>query len=226
MFGRFITIEGGEYTGKTTQAKLLVDKLNTNGYKAMLVRDPGGTEICEVIRSILKNQVSKTEKLVPPAELFLYLASRAQMDHKILKPALNDGYICVSDRWIDSTMVYQCMIKQSVGKDLLQRIENEIMHVTLPNLTFILDVPIDEIMRRKNLRDQNAIVDDYDNADREFFEMLRQYYDDLMKMENASYLFNRYMRIDGMKSVEDISNEIYNFRNYIPLQFCYPIRGN
>ena len=215
MQGSFITIEGGEYTGKTTQAKLLVDRLNQNNIPAILVRDPGGTEICEVIRSILKNQVSKTEKLVPPAELFLYLASRAQMDHMILKPALKSGWICVSDRWIDSTMVYQCMIKNSVGKDLLQRIESEIMHVTLPDLTFILDVSVEEILRRKNLRDQNAIADDYDNGDQKFFEMLQQCYTDLMECNNVREKYNPYVKIDGTKSIEDISNEIYNYKKFI-----------
>lgn len=134
----FISLEGGEGCGKSTQAKLLVETLQKSGFEAILTREPGGEEGAESIRELLVK--GKPERWDPVAETLLFLASRVQHVERVIKPALKRGAWVISDRFHDSTRVYQ-----GVGKGVSDAYYGQLHAATLgnfvPNLTFLLDIP-------------------------------------------------------------------------------------
>jgi dTMP kinase len=151
--GMFITFEGPEGSGKSTQARLLYERLQVNGYPVILTREPGGTRIGELIRRILVD-LRHTE-MAPTTETLLFSAARAQLVSELVRPYLNTGGIVLCDRYADSTYAYQ---GYGLGRDLeeLQLITRVATGGLMPDLTFFLDVPVEEGMRRKRaVRDRN-----------------------------------------------------------------------
>ena len=136
--GKFITFEGGEGTGKTTQIKMLKSYLEEKKYSVMTSREPGGTEISETIRTLLKDPKYK-RIMSKRAELMLFEAARCQITKQILKPLLKKGKIIIFDRFYDSTTVYQGYGRR-IGMNLIKQLNDFATEGIRPDLTFLLDV--------------------------------------------------------------------------------------
>ena len=139
MKGKFITFEGPEGSGKSTQSKLLCGYLKRKGFKVVYLREPGGTRVSEKIRKILLD--SKNDSITPMSEMLLYMAARAQALKEIIAPALKKGKIVVSDRFLDSTIAYQ---GYGLGIDiqLIKSIGEFVTSGIKPGLTIFLDLPL------------------------------------------------------------------------------------
>lgn len=152
MSGKLIVLDGPDGCGKSTHSKLLANYLRNKGYRVLTIREPGGTLISEKIRRILLDTNNK--QMTVPTELFLYMASRAQLVTELIKPALAKGKIVICDRFISSTIVYQGIaggintsLIESMGKIATQNIK--------PDITIILDVnPEDGLKRKKSKPDR------------------------------------------------------------------------
>lgn len=152
MKGILITFEGGEGTGKSTQAKLLYKFLKKKNYKVILTKEPGGTKISEKIRKILLDK--DTAEITKKTELLLYFASRAQHVEEIIKPYLEKKYIVISDRFSDSTFAYQG-IGRRIDLKTVELINDFVTEKIKPNLTFLLDAPPEITLKR--LKNKNRI---------------------------------------------------------------------
>jgi dTMP kinase len=201
----FITFEGLDFSGKSTQAKLLVDTLksmppaNTGRIVVHFIREPGGSKISERIRDLLLDR--KFPEMVASAELLLYSASRAQLVNEVILPALKRGEIVVCDRYYDSTTAYQGYGR---GLDLnAVHIINQLATVkTGPDLTLFIDIPIDEIGRRK--RKAGLAFDRMESSGRDFYERVRRGY-----LEIASKEAHRYVMINGMASIQEVQQNVW-----------------
>ena len=192
--GFFITFEGGDGCGKTTQIKLLDEYLRKKGYKTLLTREPGSKGLGTKLREILLNydgEVSST------CESFLFLADRAQHVDCIIKPALADGYIVLCDRHTDSTVAYQ-----GYGRGLdINQIHNLNKIATSglkPDLTIVLDVDVETSQKRVG-----SEKDRMESAGIEFFEKVRKGFLEIAKEEP-----NRVKVIDSTQSIEEIHTQI------------------
>jgi len=144
--GIFITIEGTDGSGKSTQIKNIENYLIKRGYEVVLTRDPGGTLISESIRQIILNP--DNTKMAKTTELLLYYAARAQLAEELIKPALSEGKIVISDRYIDSTYVYQGF-GRGFEKETIDSLNDISLSGVLPDITFFLDVsPMIALKRR------------------------------------------------------------------------------
>jgi len=132
----FITLEGGEGSGKSTQARALAAALEKRGYAVCLTREPGGTELGRAIQSMLEADQAPT----PPAELLLFVADRVQHVHEVIAPALAAGKIVVCDRFADSTLAYQGF-GRGLDASLIRRLNDEATGELKPGLTVLLDLP-------------------------------------------------------------------------------------
>lgn len=145
MKGKFITFEGSEGCGKSTQSKLLYRYLKRKGYKVVYLREPGATRISEKIRKILldpKNHISDV------TEMLLYMAARAQVVKELIKPALKEGKIVICDRFLDSTLAYQGF---GLGMDIgfIKCVGNFVTSGTNPGLTLLLDLPLKKGLKHR-----------------------------------------------------------------------------
>jgi dTMP kinase len=205
MRGKFITFEGGEGSGKSTQAKLLAEKLNSLGIGVKLTREPGGSPAAEVIRHILLSGVAKP--LGAEAEAMLFAAARDDHLATTIRPALERGTWVISDRFADSTRVYQGVLGH-VDPRLIKRLERLIVGDTWPDLTVILDVPADEGMQRANARRGAGAVDRFEGEAAEFHTKLREAYRQLAASEPA-----RCMLIDSTQPREKVAEQIWSLVN-------------
>ncbi|MCX7927670.1 MAG: dTMP kinase [Candidatus Omnitrophica bacterium] len=157
MRAKFITFEGTECSGKSTQSRLLFEYLKSKYRKVIFLREPGGTKISEAIRRILLDP--HNIKMADKTELLLYMASRAQTVEEVIRPALKNGFIVICDRFLDSTVVYQ---GYGLGMDLefIQRLGEFVTEGITPDLTILLDIPLSKafkkILRRKDRIEQRA----------------------------------------------------------------------
>ena len=192
--GLFITFEGGDGCGKTTQIKLLDEYLRGKGYKTLLTREPGSKGLGTKLREILLNYDGEVST---NCESFLFLADRAQHVDCIIKPALEDGVVVLCDRHTDSTVAYQ-----GYGRGLdIERIHylNNIATSGLkPDLTIVLDVDVETSQARVG-----AEKDRMESAGIEFFERVRQGFLEIAKQEPE-----RVKVVDSTKSIEKIHEEI------------------
>ena len=143
--GKFITFEGPEGCGKTTQAQLLFNYLQKKGYKCVLTHEPGGTPLGEKIRKILLDPINKG--MSPVCETLLFEASRAALVEEIISPSLSKGFIVICDRYSDATLIYQGF----AGKQDLKMLKDLNEYVTRgikPDLTIVLDIEVEEGLRR------------------------------------------------------------------------------
>lgn len=150
--GKFITFEGSEGCGKSTQSRLLCDYLEEKGYKVTYLREPGATKISEKIRDILLD--AKNDGMSVPCEMLLYMAARAQIVDEIIKPALVRGGIVICDRYLDSTLAYQ---GYGLGVDigLIKGVGKFATQGIMPCLTILLDVPVKKgLGYRKDSKDR------------------------------------------------------------------------
>lgn len=163
--GKFITFEGGEGTGKSTQVELLAGAMNRSGIQAKAVRSPGGTLIAEKLRTILKTR-EETEDLTPETELLLFGACHSQMVERLLKPELAKGINIISDRFFDSTMVYQGYAR-GLDLDMLERINAFSCRGVKPDLTILLDIDPKLGIERSTIRAAGTETFENDRFDSE-----------------------------------------------------------
>lgn len=203
--GRFITFEGGEGSGKSTQAKLLGEKLKSLGVGVRLTREPGGSPAAEVIRHILLSGAAKP--LGAEAEAMLFAAARDDHLATTIRPALEKGIWVISDRFADSTRVYQGVLGH-VDARLIRRLERIIIGDTWPDLTFIMDVPVEEGLRRANIRRGEGAADRFEGEAAEFHNKLREAYRQLAASESG-----RCVLIDATQPKEKVAEQIWSLVN-------------
>lgn len=194
----FITFEGIDKSGKTTQSQLLIKKLEESGYKVIFLREPGGTKISEKIRTILLD--NDNSEMVASAEYLLYSASRTQLVHEVIVPALNNKKVVVCDRYYDSSTAYQ-----GYGRGIdLKTIDfiNNFAAPIKPDLTFFIDIDIDEANRRTI--DMKEGKDRLESAGDSFFNKVRKGF-----LSVASNEPERFIVIDGKESKESIAETIW-----------------
>ena len=166
--GLFITVEGIDGCGKSTQTKLIYDYLVNKGYKAVYTREPGGTFTAEKLRGIILNPKTR---IAPVTEVLLYLACRAQHIAEIIKPALDSGKIVLCERFTDSTLAYQGYAR---GLDLkiIRSMNNLATGGISPDLTVLLDAPVNQSLKRVNSRPKKS--DRLDNETEMFHNKVRK----------------------------------------------------
>jgi len=170
--GLFLSFEGGEACGKSTQVAMLEERLKTQGFRVLRLREPGGTAAGEQIRHLLQHDAAG-ENLVPEAELLLFAASRAQLVRERIRPALEDGTWVLCDRFLDSTTVYQGVARCLPAADV-EKINAFAVGETLPDSTILLDLSVHTAMER--LRQRGAEVDRMEGAPLDFHEAVRSGY--------------------------------------------------
>ncbi len=197
MSGLFITMEGTDGAGKTTQIKLLEKYLTNKGFKVVCTREPGGTPISEKIREIIidKNNSEMTDM----TEALLYAASRAQHVNDVIIPTLKEGGIVISDRFVDSSVVYQGFAR-SIGERLIKNINKYAVGDLEPDITFFLKLKPEDGLKRK--KEQAEL----DRLEAEKFSFHQRVYDGYVRLSKRCK--NRIWVVNALKSVEEIHNEI------------------
>jgi dTMP kinase len=168
--GRFITFEGGEGAGKSTQIRLLADRLDAEGKRVIVTREPGGSPGAEIIRHVVLSGMGKL--LGPEAETLLFAAARDDHVHAVIEPALEQGIWVLCDRFSDSTRAYQGRLGQ-VPPALLNAMERVTIGRLKPDLTVVLDIPVSIGMRRAAARRGNDIPDRFEAEGIAFHQGLR-----------------------------------------------------
>lgn len=193
-----ITFEGLDYSGKSTQVKMLSDRITMQGNRVLLLREPGGTEIGEKIRKILldKENISLTDA----SELFLFSASRSQLVKEVIVPAMEGEMVVICDRYYDSTTAYQGYGRK-IDLAAIDAINKFATDGLEPDITFFLDIPIREIEKR--IVRSKANRDRMESNDMAFYERVRNGYLQLAKQ------YSRYRVLDGLKSIDDLHDEVW-----------------
>lgn len=195
MAGLFISFEGGEGSGKSTAINLIKDRLTEKGLKVIVTREPGGVNVSEQIRKVIldiNNQMSKE------TEALLYAASRTEHLHAKVIPYVNEGYIVISDRYLDSSLAYQGFAR-GIGIDRVLEV-NMFAREYMPKRTYFFDVTPEVGLARIQGRDK------IDRLDLETIDFHQKVYDGYLKV--CEMYPERVMRVDGMQSVEEIVNTI------------------
>ena len=171
--GRFITFEGGEGSGKSTQIKTLAERLNAAQLHTLVTREPGGSPGAEIIRHLVLSGMGKL--LGPDAETLLFAAARDDHVRSVILPALNQGTWVLCDRFSDSTRVYQGRVGH-VAPELLSAMERVTIGDLKPDLTVILDVPVEIGMQRAAARRGSGAPDRFEAESVQFHQQLREAY--------------------------------------------------
>lgn len=200
-----ISFEGGDGSGKTTQLKLLDNYLASRGKLCLSTREPGGTTLGEMIRKILL-EAGKVE-IASPTELFLYLADRAQHVHEVIRPALASGRLVLCDRFTDSTLAYQGY-GRGVDLDMLRRLNQVASHGITPDVTFLLDCPVEvglsrTAQRNMNLKSGGSREDRFEQERADFHERVRRGFLELARVEPK-----RIYVLDASRPTEEVHHEI------------------
>lgn len=204
MRGVFVTFEGPEGSGKSTQIRLLAEQLEAAGYDVIQVREPGGTPAGEVIRNLLQHD-GAGENLCPAAETLLFSASRAQLVEEVIAPALARGATVLCDRFADSTTAYQGY-GRGFDPDQLAHLHDFALGPWWPDATILLDLPVEEGLRRIMSRAAGAGSNGLDRMEREalaFHARVAEGYRAL-----AVRYPERFRVVDGRLPVEKIRDEI------------------
>jgi len=202
--GLFITFEGTEGGGKSTQIALLAKRLRSEGHVVRELREPGGTPAGEEIRHLLKH-APQGSALTPEAELLLVGASRAQLVREVIRPALAAGEIVLCDRFFDSTTAYQGY-GRGLPLESVQRVREIAVGETLPDLTLWLHVPVEISEARRAARGQGgaATPDRFESAERKFFLRVESGYEAIAAAEPG-----RVKRLDATASVEAVAGRVW-----------------
>lgn len=196
--GIFISFEGIEGSGKSTQVGLLASRLREQGKEIVVVREPGGTRIGEQIREITHNR--ENVDLTAVSESYLMAASRAQLVREMIRPALTDGKIVIADRFIDSSLAYQGFGRQ-LGEEVIWTLNQLAIDDVIPDLTVFLDVPPDIGFQRRN---STYKIDRLDLQQKDFFERVYRGYKKL-----AEKYKERYVIIDGDDTIDQTARKIW-----------------
>lgn len=203
--GRFITLEGPEGSGKTTQAKRLVAHLETKGLEVLYTREPGGTALGESIRDLLQHNAAG-EPPVDRAEVLLFAASRAQLVDRVIEPALSRGAWVISDRFADSTTVYQGFGRE-FGVDNMLSINAFAIAEAIPDMTLLLDLPVETSFERIHQRvaEQGGALDRIEQEDRSFHTRVREGY-----LTLAERFAERFEVLQAGGSIDEVEAMIWN----------------
>ena len=195
----FITFEGSEGCGKTTQVQRLAGRLERLGISYLVTREPGGTPIGETIRELLQF-APHNSGMTPETELLLFEASRSQLVREVIKPALERGLCVIADRFFDSTTVYQGAARK-LDREMVERLNAFVVGDCVPDITFVLDVDAATAASRMQ---KPRKADRMEQQPAEFYERVREAYRDLAKRDR-----NRVVLIDGSRDANQIEHEIW-----------------
>lgn len=204
--GVFITFEGIDGSGKTTQIRLLAERLRGAGREFVEAVEPGGTEIGRQIRRVLLD--ASNQEITPTVELLLYFASRAQNVEEVIRPALTEGKIVLCDRFTDSTTVYQG-VARGLGEQIVDDLHRVACGGLKPELTIYLEIDLDTSLtraraRNRTLAGESAVETRMDEQSSEFYRRVRDGYRMLAAREPE-----RWLVIDGNRDAEAVANEIW-----------------
>lgn len=202
MRGKFITFEGGEGSGKSTQAALLAERLDIRGISVLLTREPGGSPGAEIIRHVLLSGAAKP--FGPEAEAMLFAAARDDHIRCTINPALERGEWVVCDRFANSTRVYQG-VAGNVDERLIKSLERVSLGGLTPDLTLILDLPVEQGRGRLALRRGNYEPDRFEAEDVQFHQKLRDGYLALAAAESR-----RCVVIDASRGQDEVAAQIWS----------------
>lgn len=198
MKGLFIVMEGPDGSGKTTQINLLKEYLEEAGYECLITREPGGTVIGEEVRQLILNTEHK--EMSPVTEMLLYAASRAQLVHEVIGPALEEGKIVISDRFVDSSIVYQG-IARKLGISTVSAVNAPGIGIYRPDGIFFIDLSEAEGLRRKK---EQKNLDRMEQEGIDFHHMVSEGYRKVLSGRPEV------MKIDGGRSIDTIQKKIRN----------------
>ena len=200
MKGCFITFEGVEGSGKSTQINLLADKLRETGKEVVLTREPGGTNLGQKIRKLLldPDNIDMDNR----AEILLYAADRAQHVKKKIIPALNEGKIVLTDRYIDSNIAYQGYGRK-LEMDMVRNVNEWVIRDVWPDLTILLDIDAQKGLERARNLSPDKKGDRLEQEIITFYENIREGYLKIAKKEK------RFVVVDGNQKPKDIHNKIF-----------------
>jgi len=200
--GRFVSFEGIEGCGKTTQIAVLSKLLTERGVAHSVTREPGGTAVGEGIRRILLN--SETIHLTPAAELLLFYASRSQNILEKIEPALAQGEFVICDRFYHASMAYQGY-GRGISVDFIDRLTDLVCGTCRPDVTILLDIDPESGLRRARARNSNSAIDEgrFEAEDVVFFTRIRDGYLELARREPE-----RVRVIDARRTIEDVHSDI------------------
>ena len=198
MKGLFIVMEGPDGSGKTTQINLLKEYLEEAGYECLITREPGGTVIGEEVRQLILNPEHK--EMSPVTEMLLYAASRAQLVHEVIGPALEEGKIVISDRFVDSSLVYQG-IARKLGISTVSAVNAPGIGIYRPDGIFFIDLSEEEGLRRKK---EQKNLDRMEQEGIDFHHMVSEGYRKVLSGRPEV------MKIDGGRSIDTIQKKIRN----------------
>ena len=198
MKGLFIVMEGPDGSGKTTQINLLKEYLEEAGYECLITREPGRTVIGEEIRQLILNPEHK--EMSPVTEMLLYAASRAQLVHEVIGPALEEGKIVISDRFVDSSIVYQG-IARKLGISTVSAVNAPGIGIYRPDGIFFIDLSEAEGLRRKK---EQKNLDRMEQEGIDFHHMVSEGYRKVLSGRPEV------MKIDGGRSIDTIQKKIRN----------------
>ena len=196
----FITFEGSEGSGKSTQAERLAARLQRCGVPHVLTREPGGTPIGESIRDLLQF-VPHNSNMTPETELLLFEASRGQLVREVIKPALERGLCVIADRFADSTTVYQGAARK-LDRETIERLNAFAVGDCVPDITFVLDV--DAATAESRMRREPRKADRMEQQPAEFYERVREGYRDL-----AAHEPKRIVLVNGSRDPAQIESEVW-----------------
>jgi dTMP kinase len=199
--GRLISFEGSEGSGKSTQISLIAARFMKAKRDVVTVREPGGTELGEQIRNIIVHN-SKGDEMCAETELLLFAAARAQLVREVIAPALIAGKIVLSDRYLDSSTVYQG-IARNLAADPVAQINHFAIGNVMPNLTVVIDVPTDVSLKRLKQR-ASDLPDRMERENIDFYKKVREGY-----LVLAKGMPERFIVVDGTKSVDAIEKKIW-----------------
>ena len=197
MRGKFITIEGTEGVGKTTNIAFIKQWLDDNGISFINTREPGGTPLAEEIRQVLLS--NRDEEVCSKAELLMMFAGRAQHIDQVIEPQLAQGNWVLCDRFTDATYAYQGAGRE-MGDDLIQSLETMVQGDMRPDLTLVLDVPVELGLERAGKRSE---PDRFELEKTDFFNRVRQAY-----LSMATHNPQRYKIIDASQTLEIVQLQI------------------
>jgi dTMP kinase len=196
----FITFEGIDFCGKSTQIELLKSYLLKNNKNVEVIREPGGTEISEKIRTMLLDK--ENSKMLMETEFLLFSASRSQLVREKIRPYLDEGIYVISDRFHDSSTAYQGY-GRGISIEVILSIHKLAIGDTIPDVTFFLDIPV-EVAEQRRQKKLSEHLDRIEISDMDFFSRVRNGYIELAKSEN------RFRILNGTDSVENIQEKIIN----------------
>ena len=206
--GLFVTFEGIDGSGKTTQMHMLAARLREAGHEVLETYEPGGTPIGTQVRRILLDAAN--QELCATSELLLYFACRAQNIEQWILPALREGDIVLSDRFTDSTLVYQG-VGRRLGRDVVLALDGIACHGLQPDLTLLIDIDLQTSLARAQARNRTLQEEDEDFAETrmddqeiDFHERVRQAYAELAADEPR-----RFAVIDGRRDVETVAKAVW-----------------